>query len=56
MSGKVYYNYRGRKFHIGEKARIITGDKKMVGTLVSIGKRMTPTMPEFELEDGLFVL
>lgn len=32
--------------------RIIIADKETEGTLISIGKRMTPTMPEFELPDG----
>ncbi|MBX8644427.1 MAG: hypothetical protein KIY12_06885 [Thermoplasmata archaeon] len=43
------------KFRLGERARIIFNGKRTVGTLVSIGKIMTPTMPEFELEDGKHV-
>ncbi len=53
---KKYFPYsKDRKFYIGERARIVFNDVKTVGTLVSLGRKLTDSMPEFELEDGRHV-
>ena len=49
---ECYQYSKERKLCIGEKARVILEDEKHVGTLISLGKRLTKGMPEFELEDG----
>ncbi len=50
---KNCYPYSPEKnFCIGEKARVIINHEKFIGTFISIGKKITKGMPEFELEDG----
>lgn len=47
------YQYNKKvRLCIGEKARVMLGEESHVGTLISLGKKITKGMPEFELEDG----
>ncbi|WP_287950059.1 hypothetical protein [Acidiplasma sp.] len=52
ISYKGYETCKKRRFCIGDKARVVIGGDLFVGVLVSIGRELTSTMPEFELEDG----